>query len=184
VEEWRPVATRVDSTLGQFGAAVKRHCKLSRMDYGFRGFFQLRDARDLLAKLRHDHQRMLDDPLNTYPAFDFFVTANHIIDWIWPSDTRAQKGLRRSEPIPRICEHLADGAKHFLLARPHTAVADVHHAEAAFAPDAFSSAFQTEDGLFVTLEPDEAEAIGKKTMTAMALADLVLQYWERRIGRT
>jgi hypothetical protein len=28
---------------------------------------------------------MIAEPLNAFPAWDFFVTANQLIDWIWPS---------------------------------------------------------------------------------------------------
>ncbi len=72
-------------------------------DYGFRGFFALRTPQDLLAKLRHDHARLVDNPIDSYAAFDFFVTANHLVDWIWPSATRTQqRDNRRAETIPRI----------------------------------------------------------------------------------
>jgi len=49
-------------------------------DYGFRGFFDLRDPHALFQKLRYDYDRMIHEPLNIYPVYDFLVTANHLID--------------------------------------------------------------------------------------------------------
>ncbi|MGH8064009.1 MAG: hypothetical protein ACRERE_01985 [Candidatus Entotheonellia bacterium] len=40
----------------------------------FKGFFALQKPVDLLAKLRHDYQRLQRSPTDTYAAFDFFVT--------------------------------------------------------------------------------------------------------------
>jgi hypothetical protein len=93
------------------------------VDYGFRGFFELRTPHDLLKKMQRDHSRLEANSLDAYAAFDFFVTANHLVDWVWPSATRQQlRDNREDVPLLRVCEHLADGAKHFLLTRPHQAL--------------------------------------------------------------
>jgi len=49
-----------------------------------KGLFQLQTARDLLAKLGHDYERLRNSPNDAYVAFDFFVTAEHILDWLHP----------------------------------------------------------------------------------------------------
>jgi len=41
------------------------------MDYGFRGFFQLRDVNDLLAKLRRSYQRLVAAACDAYAAYEF-----------------------------------------------------------------------------------------------------------------
>jgi hypothetical protein len=64
-------------------------------------------------KLQHDLERMTKSPQDQYAAFDFFVTAEHILDWIYPDDKAAQKFLRSSNPLLRITSHLANGSKHF-----------------------------------------------------------------------
>lgn len=150
-------------------------------DYGLGGFFQLRFPQDLFAKMRYDYERMKREPMNVYPAFDFFVTANHLVDWIWPSAGREQLKKNRAEhAIPRICEHIANGAKHFLLTAPHNAVAGLKATHGAFDPAAFdSNAFDT-SGLFIDLKPDEAAAFGAERITAIDLAQRVLEYWEGR----
>lgn len=45
--------------------------------------FSLDTSTDLL-KLKHDYERIKMDPTDQYVAFDFFITAEHIIDWVLP----------------------------------------------------------------------------------------------------
>ena len=45
----------------------------------------------------HDLERMRGGPEDAYAAFDFFVTADHIVDWLlpdWP-DSSQPAGLAR-----------------------------------------------------------------------------------------
>jgi hypothetical protein len=152
-------------------------------DYGFRGFFELRTPQDLMRKLEHDLERLRINPLDTYAAFDFFVTANHLVDWIWPSSSRAQlRANRREDALPRICEHLADGAKHFLLANPHQGVVATQRIPAAVYGEAEYgvSAFAMPASLQVHLEPDEAAVLGCEVIDVLELATRVLEYWQRR----
>jgi hypothetical protein len=46
----------------------------------FNGFAELRIPRDLVKKLQFDLKRVLESPQDQYAAFDFFVTAEHIVD--------------------------------------------------------------------------------------------------------
>lgn len=133
--------------------------------------------------MQYDYSRMLAEPLNVYPAWDFFVTANHLIDWIWPSAGTAQhREERKWEAIPRICEHLANGAKHFILNREHSAVTELERVEGGFDSQAFdASGFQT-DALLITLDTKEAAELGVQQIAAPALARRVMLYWGRRMG--
>lgn len=152
-------------------------------DYGFRGFFELRTPQDLFKKLEHDFARLKQNPVDSYAAFDFFVTANHMVDWFWPSATRSQqKDNRRSDVLPRICEHLADGAKHFLLLHPHQGVESTTRSEGLFDDNVFDPAMFDVGELVVTLESAEASELGKPTIAALDLAERVLKYWAKRIG--
>ena len=153
------------------------------MDYGFGRFFHLRYPQDLLGKLRRDYQRVLADPSDSCAAFDFFVTANHLPDWVWPSDRRAQRALRRTEPIPRVCEHLADGAKHFLLERDHTGVLELLPEHGGVGLDRVDDSCSPPLGLVVRLDQEEARAVGSEMVAVATLAAAVLKYWERRFGR-
>jgi hypothetical protein len=46
-----------------------------------KGVFDLRSPEQLREKLEADFKRVLGDPLDSYAAFDFFVTAWHLVEW-------------------------------------------------------------------------------------------------------
>jgi hypothetical protein len=94
----------------------------------FKGFAELRDPLDLVKKLEYDLERVLKSPQDQYAAFDFFVTAEHIVDWIHPDDRKARMEVRSSSPLLRITSHLANGVKHFeAKAAHHQSVVDVEN---------------------------------------------------------
>jgi hypothetical protein len=126
------------------------------------GFFDLNTPRDLLQKLEHDYQRILQSPIDTYAAFDFMITANHIPDWLHPKDEPAQHTVRDSLGELRVCRELANGAKHFSLKKKGTAVQGTTVAEAAFDSAAFSGAFQIEASLVIELDGTAAQALGSR----------------------
>ena len=57
------------------------------------------------------------DPLDQYAAFDFFVSASHMPDWLSPGiDAVSVDGriaMRESNILLQICDHIATGFKHF-----------------------------------------------------------------------
>ena len=83
------------------------------------GLFQLRTAKDLLAKAEHDLDRLQAKPLDVYAAFDLLVTARHVPDWLHPNDLTQRNGLFAKHVELRICRHVADGAKHFVATAKH-----------------------------------------------------------------
>ena len=92
----------------------------------FKGFAELRDPRDLVQKLEYDLDRIRKSPKDQYAAFDFFVTAEHIVDWIHPNDRKEREAVRSSSSLLRITSHLANGVKHFeAKAKHHKSVSDV-----------------------------------------------------------
>jgi hypothetical protein len=56
----------------------------------FKGFASMVCAADLLVKMQYDLSRMEQEPADPYPAFDFFVTAEHLLDWLWPGERRSE----------------------------------------------------------------------------------------------
>ena len=54
------------------------------------GFFALTSASDLIAKARSDLDGFRSNPLDSYRAFNFFVTARHVPDWLFPGDEKAK----------------------------------------------------------------------------------------------
>jgi len=144
------------------------------------GIFQLKEPRDLLKKLHHDLVRLRQDTMDQYAAFDFFVTAEHLIDWLYPKSESERKNLRASSPLLALCSHIANGSKHFeATARHHGSFSDseVHHGE-------FSNEFNTDfdvSGLLLTLEGEAKRSFGEKAY-AHELAERVYEYWAKTLG--
>src|SRR5690348_10091676 len=81
------------------------------------GFFELATPKDLFQKMESDLAALRKDPSDSYSAFNFFITAEHLPDWL------SLKDLRKQTPLLRVVSHLANGAKHFQLdPRRHTSV--------------------------------------------------------------
>lgn len=147
-----------------------------------KGLFHLRTARDLLAKLRHDFERLQQDHVNAYAAFDFFVTARHLPEWLYPGDSPEQKHKRRAlfddSVLMRLCRHIADGSKHFTVTAPqHDSVRDTSLQGSGFQPGPFQSdAFQVGQ-LIVELDGDAAVQFGR-SIEVTDLAERILGSWK------
>lgn len=135
-----------------------------------RGFFQLSTPDDLLAKLEWDFLRMnkaLSDP---YAAFDFFVTAEHMRDWLFPGKEgrKQREALRESSSILQMVSHIATGAKHLVPESPqHVSVRDV---------DGPTSEYPHAALVIYPADPVVAE-LGILGTTTLGLAQMVLDYW-------
>lgn len=151
----------------------------------YTGLASLRRPEDLLAKLRHDYQRVKSAPDDSYSAFDFFVTAEHMLDWVLPghANREAREGLRQGSVLLQVVSHVASGAKHFVAeARHHQSVQHADAVPATFDRNAFQDdAFQT-GGLFLTLEGLAAEELGADIKVPV-LAERVLRFWEDYLVR-
>jgi hypothetical protein len=149
----------------------------------WRGFSEgLQTPNDLVAKMQTDYERMMAAPTDPYPAFDFFVAAEHIVDWRWPDDSAMRREIRSRDPAKTV-SHLANGAKHFEATDPrHTSVRDVatdRNFGAAFDPAIFDPrAFDVgRPALVITMSDG-------RQVDAAELAALVLEYWRTELGPT
>lgn len=141
------------------------------------GLFDLTTPSDLLAKLRHDMSRIEANWLDSYAVFDFFVTADHMVDWLHPDDRAKQAAERASNPLVEICYHISSGAKHFEATHPtHKSVASTGVHSGQFS-DGFSSEFDVTT-LEVLLTEEAANKLGFTWIDALSLAKMVLEYWE------
>ena len=75
----------------------------------FRGLFDLKTPQDLLLKLRREYSRLEQSPLDQDTAFNFFVTAEHMRDWLHPgyANKDKRKKLRADNILLQICDHIA-----------------------------------------------------------------------------
>lgn len=154
----------------------------------FQGFFSLSKPSDLLEKLRHDLLRIREDMTDSYAAFDFFVTAEHLLDWKYPDSggeatIQRRTQLRKTEPLLRVISNLANGAKHFRV-KPsrHHSVDSVHKHNGIFDPAYFDPAYFDTDRLVIELIGDDAMAFGSQ-ITVLTLSEKVVHYWEANIER-
>ena len=150
-----------------------------------KGFANLSRPIDLLFKLRHDRDRMVENPMDTYAAFDFFVTAEHIVDWQLP-DTPSnhkreeRKAFRNSNRLLQITSDIASGAKHFqALASHHDSVDGMDNVLGGFDPRSFSPrAFDPRSfqmaGLNVKLNDGSV-------VHALTLADDIIAFWSHEL---
>lgn len=152
----------------------------------FKGFALLQQPTDLVAKLAHNFERIQAHPDDAYAAFDFFVTAEHIVDWLFPdspgiNQSSARKTKRESSELLKITSHVANGAKHFqALAKQHNSVSNLKQHRGgfdprAFSPRAFSPAAFKMHGLNILLE-------GDRVVHVLTLAEDVLRYWQNEVG--
>jgi len=140
----------------------------------------LQTPADLLIKLHRDYDRMLETPVHPYPAFDFFVTAEHLLDWQHPGRTNraTRTALREAEPLLAITSHIANGAKHFRVEDDrHVSVGGYHFTEPGVAfPLSFPLSFKTA-ALVVELEDCSLPGFDRE-ISVVELGRLVLLYWD------
>jgi hypothetical protein len=149
-----------------------------------KGIFELRTPNDLLLKLEADFKRVEADALDSFAAYDFFVTAWHLVEWKHPPSTDAagRAALLARAPVLRVCEHLAVGAKHFEPDQSrHTSVADTESssvwAQGVWAPGTWAPEVWAGD-LVVRLDGAARAVLGDQ-LTVRELAQIVIDVWKR-----
>ena len=105
------------------------------------GFFELVTARHLLDKLEADFDRLRSFPAISreaqYAAFDFFVTAEHLPEWL-ATGTGGDKVKLRDYAEGKLVSHVANGAKHFRVdPKRHNIVRQTQVQPGAFQDNAF-----------------------------------------------
>lgn len=148
------------------------------------GFFRLRTPLDLLAKMEFDYQRLEAEPRNEYVAFDFFVTAAHLPEWLGKFRCSQQINGDKPKAMNAVCQHLASGAKHFTPGK-HSAVRGTGVSTPAIsglARSGITISGLVQPNLLILLAPDEAKAIGVEAVTSLALASMLLTYWREHEG--
>lgn len=142
------------------------------------GFFALRTPRDLRDKLEVDFNRLTSADQASkeaqYAAFDFFVCAEHLPDWLCKT-VGGSRTSHRSYPEGALVSHIANGAKHFRVEDPrHTTVKDTIVLAGAFQASAFQcSTFQV-PRLMVELE-------NGSTADVVDLATKVIEHWRKAL---
>lgn len=152
----------------------------------FTGLFELRIPADLVRKLRHDLERMKTSPHDQFAAFDFFTTADSVVDWLHPDrnifrdNAEARKTLRNSSVLLRITSHLSNGSKHF-HATTHNSVTRTE--KSRYMEKGYFEERYFHEPLLIHLTPDEAQELGssKTAVEAIVLAEQILEFWNKRV---
>jgi hypothetical protein len=147
------------------------------------GAFHLKTPKDLFAKLGRELERLRRDPDDVDVAFNFFVTAESLLDWLHPGNAgrSAREAIRRSAPLLEVVSHLASGAKHFdQLAPHHKSVTNSGSRVGIFgrqlSPDG-GAIFRRQTMLAVELSGSAATALGP-VVSVLDLAERVYAHWK------
>lgn len=132
-------------------------------------FFQLTSSAQLFQKMESDLAALTASGSDSRLAFNFFVTAEHLPDWLH------QRELVRKHALLRIVSHLANGAKHFTLdPKRHDSVdATTRY---TYAEDYVEPGY-LEDLLLVHLSTEEAKELGKPVFDVLELGRMLLDFW-------
>jgi hypothetical protein len=142
------------------------------------GIFDLRSPQDLLAKLGRELARLEAAPNDVDHAFNFFVTAEHMLDWRFPDPGgRAKRAAwRKREPLLQLVSHIASGAKHFDgLQSQHQSLIDsgLKHRH----PNPMMRRMMPSQ-LCVIAGGEVGQRLGGSRITAVNLAKIVHGFWQ------
>jgi hypothetical protein len=144
------------------------------------GFSAMKSAADLRDKLRRDYARLAAHPGDADLAFNFFVTADHMVDWLYPDDP-GRRTEAREVPLLAVCAQLANGTKHFRVTdRRHRSASGARRTVGYFA-NYMGTYFGWYFGggrLAVDLQGVAADTFGPQ-VGAGDLARAVLAYWDK-----
>jgi hypothetical protein len=149
-----------------------------------KAFLELRTHHDLFKKLEWEYECLTSEPTNSYYAYNFFITAWHLLEWEYPDPDGkiTRENLRKGTPLLQICEHLAVGAKHFSPTNPkHQSVLGSER----IGPwggswrNAWGNSWG--DYLEISLEGDAATRFGP-SISIRELAQHVMQFWRGHLA--
>jgi len=144
-----------------------------------RGFFDFTSPAGLRNKLHRDFDRLRENPVDQDVAFNFFVTAHSMIDWVYGKRKNpSAKAAALANPLLKACSHLANGAKHFQLDNPrHNSVSRTEATDGAFDPGAFDPGAFHVPRLIVHLDQPVSGHLGS-SIDAVTLAAELIKFWD------
>ena len=153
-----------------------------------KGIFELKTPADLRAKMRRDLAKMKSEPLNPDHAFNFFITSEHMLDWVYPGNANKAKrtNARQNSIYIEACSHLASGAKHFEVeSKHHKSVSSASTTHYGLWPQSLwpkslwpNSLWPGRPKLVVRLKDTAATQLGQD-IGVIELADKIMEYWEK-----
>jgi hypothetical protein len=138
----------------------------------------LKTAADLLHKLERDYARLQQDPDNVDAAYNFFVTAENLPEWV--KDKAFKHKIQQQETLLTICNELATGAKHFTSGKQRPAVAAA--TRYGYVEEGYVEPGYVRDQLIVYLNPDQAAQLGHEAIDVRDLASQVPVFWQQYVS--
>src|SRR5262245_61541692 len=146
------------------------------------GAFGLETPKDLLGKLGRELDKLRASPDDHDAAFNFFVTAEHMLDWLYPGNGNkaTRERMRNEEPLLKAVSHLASSSKHFdQLAKHHQSVEMSGPVGPFFGGRFFGGGFFGGDKQSITFRGEAAKSYGQSE-PALELAEEVFAFWKAR----
>jgi len=149
-----------------------------------RRFFTFASLSDLFHKLERDLSKLETNPLDVDLAFNFFITAEHLLDWKYPRERAKRTAERKSSTVLQIVSHLASGAKHFEVPDPRHKSIDrtekISHSRVwgeGYWGDGY---WGGHEALAAALDGDAKAKFGQ-WIEVIPLARPVVEYWRRNL---
>jgi len=143
-----------------------------------KGFIELNNVTDYWEKLLHDYDELKKSDEDAYKAFNFFVTAYHLLDWIFEGKYPEERTKLNNIPLLKICSHIANGIKHFEPIR-HDAVKEVEK-EGVYEEVVYEEGIY-ERPIIIHLDDDFITGIGN-SIRISDLADKVIEFWKKELS--
>ena len=144
-----------------------------------KGFIELNSVSDYWEKLLFDYQELKKNNENTYNAFNFFVTAYHLLDWIFEGEYPKERTELNKVSVLKICNHIANGIKHFEPNR-HGSVKEIKQVR-LFEVGVFEEGI-FESPIVIYLGDDFISEFGDSIQIS-DLADKVIEFWEKELNK-
>jgi len=125
-------------------------------------FGKLTSIEDYWKKLNWEFEMLKNNSDNIYYAFNFVITAFHLLDWAEPqprgTTNQNRQIIKKNIKYLKVCEQLANGAKHFEIdPKRHNSVESMKSEE--YVEDGYVEEGYTEDPIIITLSEQEKISI-------------------------
>lgn len=152
------------------------------------GFIELNNVIDYWDKLNYDYHNLINNNENVYDAFNFFVTSWHFTDWyfneIFPDSTEKEIKdkiwkFKNDNPVIKICEHIANGGKHFSIdkKRNHSVkkIEKLRYFEKGYVEDGY-----VESPILIQLDDELKIKLGE-FIFVRDFAEYILDFWKKEL---
>lgn len=141
-----------------------------------KGFIELRSIQDYWDKLLFDYSELKEKNENVYVAFNFFVTAYHLLDWVFEGKYSDERTQLNNKPIVKICNHISNGIKHFETdSHRHNSVKEIEkerYVKKGYVQDGYF-----ESPIIIYLDENLKSEFGD-SIEISELADKVMDFWK------